>query len=139
MKTENKYLETLRILNLTRSLVYRNIMKSLDKHFQQLFATFSRDSGDNLSEIEGLVDGKKSRQPSVVSRIMNSILFPSVSETAGDLFDRCRQAEWRLLRFYEQLIDDPRTSPELRSVLVPQRDKVMHGYEHLNLLSQNPW
>lgn len=137
-QSQEKYLEVLKTLNTIRIVTYRKMTRFLDRGLQKLFSGFSMDSLTNTSELDTLLSNSG-------GSLTHHDSFPPISllkfpvEDSADVFERCREAEWRLLRFYEKLITNPRVPEELRSVLIPQRDKVLNGYEHLNLLSRNPW
>ena len=137
-QSQEKYLEVLKTLNNIRIVTYRKMTRFLDRGLQKLFSGFSMDSMTNASELDELLgdsEGSFTHQHS----FQPDLLLKSPIEGSEDVFERCREAEWRLLRFYEELIANPRVPEKLRSLLIPQRDKVLTGYKHLNLLSRNPW
>ncbi|MFI5135573.1 MAG: hypothetical protein ACHQD9_06950 [Chitinophagales bacterium] len=138
LQSQQRYLEVLRTLNNIRRNIYRKMTRALDTRLQKLFSKFSQDSRANASALEEVL-------PKRVGSFANHysfqplLLLQSLGEGAADIFDRCREAEWRLLHFYEEVIGDPKTTDEVRSMLILQRDRVLSGYEHLNLLSNNAW
>ena len=137
-QSQEKYLKILKTLNYIRSLTYKKITGFLDAGFQRLFSGLWMDSMTNATEIDQLLSngmGNFTHQNSMQSTSL--LKFPT--EESEDVFEHCREAEWRLLRFYEELISNPRVTEEWRSLLIPQRDKVRTVYEYLNLLSRNPW
>lgn len=133
-----KYLEVLKTLNNIRIATYYKMTRFLDRGLQKLFSGLSMDSMRNARELDELLRDSGGRFTPPYSFQPASLLKSSTQESE-DVFERCREAEWRLLRFYEELITNPQVPEKLRSLLIPQRDKVLTGYEHLNLLSRNPW
>jgi len=107
----------------------------LNKHLKKMFSRLSLDSETNASELSEFI----SESNPAFATFEPGYLVKSIEENSNNLFDSCRNAEWRLLRFYEELLSNPQISVDLRSILSRQREKVMRGYEHLNLLSRYPW
>jgi hypothetical protein len=138
MQSQQKYLEVLKTLNNIRRSIYLKMTGVLDTRLKKLFSKFSVDSMANANALEEVLPYDHRGFADHFSFQPLSLL-ESLGEGAADIFDRCREAEWRLLHFYEEVIGNPKTSDEVRSMLIPQRDRVLSGYEHLNLLSSNPW
>ena len=134
----DKYLQILRSLNLARRMIYRKMTRSMNDRLTKMFSKLSLDSESNASELSDYISDETSN--SHLSEVFGPArLVESIEEKKEELFDQCRTAEWRLLRFYEELITNPQVSFDLRTVLSNQREKVMSGYENLNLLSRYPW
>ena len=98
-QSQEKYLEVLMTLNDIRIVTYRKMTQSIDRSLQKLFARFSMDSMKNASELEELLtdfDGRFAPQSSMQS----DTLLRSNADGSEDVFERCREAEWRLLRYY---------------------------------------
>jgi len=138
LQSQEKYLEVLRTLNNIRRTIYLKMTNALDTRLKKLFSKFSMDSMANANALEEVLPDHHNGFADHFSFQPLSLL-ESLGEGAADIFDRCREAEWRLLHFYEEVIGNPKTTDEVRSMLIPQRDRVLSGYEHLNLLSSNPW
>ncbi|HYV90403.1 MAG TPA: hypothetical protein VE978_01410 [Chitinophagales bacterium] len=138
LQSQQKYLEVLMMLNNIRRGIYLKMTRALDTRLKKLFSKFSMDSMANVNALEEVLPRHSGSFSSHYSFQPDSLL-QSLGEGAEDIFDRCREAEWRLLHFYEEIIENPKTTDEVRSILIPQRDKVLSGYEHLNLLCRNPW
>ena len=138
LQSQQKYLEVLRMLNGIRRATYLKMTRALDSSLKKLFSKFSMDSKVNENALEEVLPQHSGSFSSHYS-FQPEPLLQSLGEGAADIFDRCREAEWRLLHFYEEIIENPKTTDEVRSILIPQRDRVLSGYEHLNLLSSNPW
>src|SRR5262245_61299901 len=103
IQSQQKYLEVLRALNNVRRATYLKMTRALDTSLKKLFSKFSMDSmtnanalGEVLPESHGRFADRYSFQP--------ASLLQSLGEGANDIFDRAREAEWRLLHFYEELI-----------------------------------
>ena len=137
-QSQEKYIEVLKSLNNLRIVTYRKMTRFIDKGLRQFFSGLSMDSVTNTGELDQLLTNSK-KGFTRESFFQRGALLRSPVEGSEDMFERCREAEWRLLRFYEELITNPRVPEELRSLLITQRDKVRTGYEHLNLLSRTPW
>ena len=138
LQSQQKYLEVLQTLNKIRRATYLKMTGALDTRLKKLFSKLSMDSMTNANALEEVLHDSHGSFADHYS-FQPASLLQSLREGANDIFDLAREAEWRLLHFYEELIGNPKTTDEVRSMLIPQRDRVLSGYEHLNLLSSNPW
>src|SRR5690349_4661426 len=99
MQSQQKYLDVLRTLNNIRRSIYLKMTNALDTRLKKLFSKFSMDSMANANALEEVLPEYHKGFADHFSFQPLSLL-ESLGEGAADIFDRCREAEWRLLHFY---------------------------------------